>query len=370
MVAADRAFVVRQAAQAWRRAGAIDDATVRAVDAAYPDDRRRLGVGLRILAAVATVAGGMAIIGLVELTLHVGMTGVPAASALIFIAATELQTGRWRRAQAGTEYATAILGAICACVFVGALADFHSEGAVLFVCAIVWAAASWRWGYAFFAIVAALFALVALADGHHARAGALLLGAASLPLLLISSRLHRLAPSHRRVLDLACMVFLVAAYAAGNVYALDTLGMDPEHGHLAPSGWARGLAIAATILFPPWTLILGVIARHKSLLLLGALFTAASLATLRFYVHIAPIWVVLALSGVVCATIALALKHALSPERGGWTAEPLFDDRRGVRLAQAAATLAVLTPAATAAAPKTFDGGGGLSGGGGAQGQF
>ncbi|HEX4823077.1 MAG TPA: hypothetical protein VFV19_02070 [Candidatus Polarisedimenticolaceae bacterium] len=374
-VAADRTFAVREAAAAWHKSGTIDEPTRRTIEADYPDDRRRLSLGLRIVACLTTLAGGGAVVALIGEVLRPGDAAVFAVAALLFIGFTELQIGRWRRAQAGTEYATAILGALLACAFLASIEDFRFSRGTLPLFALCWAVAAWRWGFAFFAVIAELIAIGALTDAHHARGGCLVIGAASLTTLLTSHRFWRLAPSHRRALDWSATLGVVAGYAACNVYVLDTLGIEPMQGHVPPADWVRVLAILATALVPPALLALGVLRRHRTLLLLGALTTAASLATIRFYVHVAPLWVVLTLSGTACAGLAVGIKRWLSrgpsKERGGFTAESLHVDRRALQLAQALATIGSLAPKPVPAGERPgFEGGGGSSGGGGAQGRF
>ena len=373
-VAADRAFVVREAAAAWRKAGAIDEATERTIDTSYPDDRRRLGLGLRILACVATLAGGGAVVALIGATIRPGDATLFAGAALLFVAATEMQIGRSRRAQAGAEYATGLLGALFVCAFFGDSIGFPLAWGTYALCALSWALGAWRWGFAFFAVIAMLIALGGFADGHHARAGAVAIGVASLATLLATPRWIRLSPSHRRALDWAATLGVAAAYAAGNVYVLDTIGLRPWHAHVPAPGWARVMAILATALVPPGLLALGIVRRLRTLLLLGALTTAASLATIRSYVHVAPLWIVLAASGAACAGLAIGLKRWIArgptKERRGFTAEPLYGDRRLLALAQGLATVASLSPRPAPAGERpSFEGGGGLSGGGGAQGR-
>ncbi len=62
--AAERAQAVREAAAAWREAGEIDEATRRAVDERYPDDRVRARPVFRVLLAGFTVLAGLAATGL------------------------------------------------------------------------------------------------------------------------------------------------------------------------------------------------------------------------------------------------------------------------------------------------------------------
>ena len=104
----------------------------------------------------------------------------------------------------------------------------------------------------------------------------------------------------------------------------------------------------------------------------GALFAAASLVTLRRYHPIGPWWLSLVLGGAACLALAVALRRRLDAgpgrERWGFTAEPLFEDRRVVRAAQAAATVVAMSPGPRVVSEAPFEGGGGRSEGGGATG--
>jgi hypothetical protein len=103
---------------------------------------------------------------------------------------------------------------------------------------------------------------------------------------------------------------------------------------------------------------------------------ALSLVTLRHYVHVAPLWVVLTASGALLIALALAVERALrrSPggEHTGFTADALFSDERRQHILQTVPVVAAFTPAAPAAAAeeKGFAGRGGTFGGGGASGKF
>ena len=109
-------------------------------------------------------------------------------------------------------------------------------------------------------------------------------------------------------------------------------------------------------------------------ILAGLVGVLASLVTLRFYVHVAPLWVVLLLGGSVALGLALLLRRFLDSgpqhERHGFTAEPLFADPEGRSALEVAASVVSLTPAARPMEKPGFEGGGGSFGGGGASGKF
>jgi len=108
----------------------------------------------------------------------------------------------------------------------------------------------------------------------------------------------------------------------------------------------------------------------------GIVLAALSLVTLRYYVHVAPLWTVLLVSGAMLVALALAVERALrrapGGEQAGFTTDALFSDGRGQQVLQVVAVVGTLTPAATAAASaeKGFVPGGGASGGAGASDRF
>ena len=96
---ADRRRAVRESAEGWRDTGAIDEAGYRAVVAAYPDDRVRLGLGFRVLVGLAAFVGGGAFCGLLAVLFQPNhaITMFALGLAVVFTVATELQVGHFRR---------------------------------------------------------------------------------------------------------------------------------------------------------------------------------------------------------------------------------------------------------------------------------
>jgi hypothetical protein len=96
----------------------------------------------------------------------------------------------------------------------------------------------------------------------------------------------------------------------------------------------------------------------------------ASLVTLRLYLHLAPLSVALSIGGLAAIVLALFLRRWLDAgaggERGGFTAEALFEDETRQRMAEAAVGVAQMTPPR----PEPSLSGGGRSGGAGATGSF
>jgi hypothetical protein len=376
---ADRAKQVRDAARAWAKAGAIDDAVRARVDAAYPEDRHRLRLGLRIVAFAAAYLGGIFLAGAIAMTLRMGSTGTGVlllvfAAALAF--ATEYQLGPLRRADAGMELATAWLAGIFACVSLVVIAEDLEAGWMLTVAALVFSLGAYRWGFASLAAAASVFALLALARLPWGRAW--WIAACLVAIVVVPGRagLERLAPAHRR-----CLRVVIAAALLGLYFAIH---YDGVKGGLVESigdvsrRWGQGATAAAavaTAVLPMAVLVYGVRRRDKLAIAIGALLVGVSLGTWRFHWPWLPLWLTLTAGGVACFVTATLVRRFLdrSPAREwrGITADPLFDDPAHTAALRAAAVAATLGHAPQAASgDRPFQAGGGTSGGGGAQGQF
>ena len=389
---ADRAAAVRGAARAWRRAGVLDDAALAAVAARFPDDRVRAGPVFRLLLFVFTlvaVNAGFGLLGLVTGFEH-DKAGVLAALALAsggaLAALTEFLIGPRRRRQGGIEAATSLLAAgylACAAawwLFEPLQLDFRAGLPVLcLIGAALLAAAAWRWGYPLYAGAAAAALFVALARLPLGRLLWIALPLAAAPRLLRLSASPRLPPAHRSSSAAVLAVALAGLYLAVHVSSWEAQWIEEiggRHPQAPPHGDFRWwLTVAATALVPAALLALGLRGRRYPLLLLGAGTAAASLVTLRHYVHLAPPWVVLALAGAALVAAVFALRRLLESgpagERHGFTAAPLFQDLARQRLLEAGAAVAGLAPTARPLdqEPK-LAGGGGEFGGGGASGEF
>jgi len=395
LVRADRAAAVRRAARSWRRAGVIDDAALAAVEARHPDDRVRVGPVFRVLLFLFTLLAGIAGFGLVSVLAssafpRSGEPGLLAALSVLaggaFAALTETQTGNLRRRQGGTEAATSFLavgflsGAVAWWVLRPPTLDVLHLFAGLCAVSAVLAAAAWRWGYPLYAGAATAALLPALAGLPLGRLWWIVLPLAAAPFLLKLAAAPRLPPAHRGSWTAVLLVSLAALYAAVHIGSWEEQIIE-EIGSLhfvtpAPRGDALWwLSVAATALVPVVLLAFGIHGRRYPLLLLGAGTAVASLVTLRWYVHVAPLWVILTLSGAVLAAAVLLLRRYLESgpggERHGFTAASLFQDLARQRLLEAGAAIATFTPAArTLHDEPGFQGGGGQFGGGGASGEF
>jgi hypothetical protein len=384
---ADRAHDVRMAARAWARKRAIDDGALKAIEGRYVDDRARLGPVFRVLAFGFTflaVNAGLGFLGLM-LDLRSGFGWMALFWGLVLLGAAELLTGPLKRADSGVEAATALMAAGYLSGGIAGVAshefrDHETVAIFLTVATILCVAGSVRWGFSFLAAGGIVCGFLRLARLPEGRVMWMLAAALLTPVLLAGSESGRLPPSQRRCCRVSLFLTLVAFYVAVHVGSLD--------GHVIEwlvefrdEGWPpasrlRGPSILATAIAPLAILGFGIATRRTSFIYPGVLLAVASLVTLRFYVHVAPVWVVLTASGAAALCITLLLRRLLTSgpgrERGGFTAEPLFEDPRRRGAAEMAAVVASLAPGARSIPEDRgrLDPGGGRFGGGGATGEF
>jgi uncharacterized membrane protein YgcG len=186
------------------------------------------------------------------------------------------------------------------------------------------------------------------------------------------------SPSHRDCAAVLVVAGLLGVYAAVNLYALDHRVVEVLR--QAPSGFPgtafrdRIGAMLGTVVLPVAILWWGVRSRRAFVLDTGLVLLAASLVTLRFYVHLASLWLLLVFSGGSLFLLALAVNRWLArgadKERGGFTAEPLFAAEAQLRALELVPVVAAHAPAARPPVEPGFQGGGGGFGGGGAGGSF
>ncbi|HXY41099.1 MAG TPA: hypothetical protein VEQ10_15610 [Vicinamibacteria bacterium] len=384
---ADRHREVRTAARAWRRAGAIDQATLAAIEAAYPDDRARLGPVFRTLAFVFGVLALDAFFGVIALATHgryeFGVACLFFAVALV--AATEVLTGPLKRADSGIETATALLSVVWALVGMGVLLEstLDSERELLPLLlgagALLAGAGSVRWGSPVLAAVASASIFLLLGQSPGGRALWVLVALLAVPLLIRGGESAAFPPSHRRSLQVGLVLAITALYLATNLVSWDRHWLESlavPGASPAPGPALRPLAVVLTALVPLLVLAFAVATCRVLLVDVGVLLGVASLVTLRAYVHLVPVWAVLAGSGAAALVAVLGLRRWLASgaggERGGFTAEPLFEDAGRRRSAEMVGALVTLgpQPAARPAEAPGMRPGGGQYGGGGATGEF
>jgi hypothetical protein len=388
LVRARRRRVVREAALAWKSAGAIDDAGLAAVDVRYPEDRVRQRPVWRILIYLFTGVICSAVAGLAALMLVPVIGPTPDAAAMLLLVfgaalvfATEIEQGPWRFDGTGAEAATSFLAPVflIAGIAVHLVDRPHSPaaaiGATLAAAALLWGGAWWRWGfplYALFAAGCAFFGVLELPGPVR-----IFWIAAGTALSWIAASLQdrpSLAPPQRDGCRLVLAASLSAIYAALNLYSLDHRFLESLRPGAAPPSpalpFVRTLSILATALLPAAVLAAGWRRKRRLLVDLGLAFAAISFATLRAFVHLGPLWLVLCAAGTVLIVAAAFGERFLSRERFGWTAESLAGEDAAASGATTLAAAVVLSPDARPAGGSGLTPGGGRYGGGGASGEF
>jgi hypothetical protein len=388
-VAWERVAEVRQAAQGWRRAGAIDEATEHAIRKTFPDPCVTPSVVWRVLTACVVAAIILCIFG--ALAFALAPISANRLSFLTFLlgsaalAATEVLEASPRWARRGAAGTTSFLGVGLLLLGFGIflLERMAFDGTltlniVLLVSVLAWGLSGWRWGSPVFVALSAVSLFLFLARWPLGRVLWLLAGSGLAALAARRLDDFSWAPSHRRSAAVLVVAGLLAVYAAVNVYSLDQHLLE----NFRPYGGARGvrssgivaLSALATALLPLAILTWGARSRRTVVLDTGIVLLALSLVTLRHYVHLAPLWVVLTLAGAALVVLALAvertLRRAPGGEIAGFTADPLFADERRVQALQIVPVVAAFTPGAPAVEGKGFAGGGGKFGGGGASEKF
>jgi hypothetical protein len=385
-VAWERVAEVRQAAQGWLRAGAIDEATARAIRDAFPDPCVTPSWVWRVLTAGVVAAIIFCTFGALALALRPGASGLPPLMFLLGGAAlivTEVLEASPRWARRGAAGATSFHGVGLLLLGFGfslleRMAFDDTLDVVLLTGALVWGLSGWRWGNFVFAALSAASLFLFLGRWPHGRALWLLAGSALAALAARQLDEFSWAPSHRRSAAVLIVAGIFAVYAAANVYSFDQHLLED----LGRYGAARGvrspglvvLSALATAVLPLAVLAWGARSRRTFVLDTGIVLLALSFVTLRHYVHLAPLWVILTLAGAALVVLALAvertLRRAPGGEIAGFTADPLFADERLAQALQIVPVVAAFTPAAAVAEDKGLAAGGGKFGGGGASEKF
>ncbi len=386
-VDAARRDEVREAAAGWKSAGAIDAATLAAIEAESPAGGRALAPFWRVVIFVlVSVAVNTLFAG--AFTFASGQAIAPALlvyGAILGACAEAARSSRFHGTAAPP--AIAFWAAVDLTVGFGALLtqNLHVEDKPALTLAFAFAAAAFgladaRWGYAAFGVLSTVALFLFLARFPEGR----LLWAAAGALVVIAAtrRLDRsaFAPPHRRTLEGILVVGAVAFYAAVNLYSVDrgfveSLRSFSENAPPRPAA-VRLLAAVGTAVVPAVFVGWGIRSRRRLLLGLGGLLAVCSLVTLRYYVHLAPIWSLLAACGAALILGALALnrwlRNAPGGERNGYTVSPLFSGIGSGGVSAAAAVVGFapgLGPAPELPAGD-YSPGGGRYGGGGASGSF
>ncbi len=384
---ADRRNEVRKAARGWRRAGAIDAAALDAILASYPDDRARLGPMFRVVAFVFGLLALNAFFGVIGLATGGSRSFAVACAvfAIVLLAATEILVGPLRRADSGIETATGLLSLVYALVAFGMLFPhaFGSErgfiAALLALGTLLAGLGSARWGSPLLALIAGACTFFLLARLPAGRLLWIVASLLALTWLLRASESGRLPPAHRLSFRISVVLVLCAFYLAVHLGSWDNRWLewlaDFSGDQGGPLPWMRPLSVAATALAPIAIVGFGAATRRAYLLDLGILLGVTSLVTLRFYVHVAPLWLVLVASGSAALLLALAVRRLLASgperERAGLTAEALFEDPARRPAMEIAGAVVAFSPGARVLGQEAgLKPGGGSYGGGGATSDF
>jgi hypothetical protein len=389
-IAWERAAEVDAAARGWRRVGAIDEATLRRIREAYPDPCVTPSAVWRVLTGGMVVA--IVLCTFFAVSIAFGQrAGLLRILLLLFAGAclvvTDVLEAFPRSARRGAAGATALLGVGFFLVGLGLVlvenvklydneAIDQAIDVLLVAGVLACGLAGWRWGSPVFAGLSGIALFGYLGRLPYGRALWLLAGAVLTGVAVRHLDDGRLAPSHRIAAAVLTMIGIGAVYTAANVYSLDERLIEQIAAHI-PSREAlpRGGFLAATLataLLPLALLAWGVRSRRTVILDTGIILLALSLVTLRHYVHVAPLWVALALSGALLIALALAVERALRRARAGevagFTADPLFSDERRQQMLQVVPVVTAFTPTPTS--DPGFAAEGGRFGGGGAQEKF
>ena len=313
-VAWERAAEVREAAEGWLRARIIGTPTYEAIRNAYPDPCVTPSAVWRVLTAVMVTAVTVCTLGALWLATRPGSTGLALLLFVLGVAAwvvTERLEASPRSAGEGAAGATAFWGSVFVLVGLGIFVSEArrsrrsrpSMNTVLLASALVWAASCWRWGSPLFAASRRSRCSVCLWRLPLGRALWLLAGAALVGLFARRPDDLAWAPSHRRAAMVLLVVGVGAVYAAINVYSLDEHFVEgfvkfaPRRG-APPSLAVRGGRGHRDRRAARGDSVVGVeIATDRCFSTPASCSLALSLVTLRHYVHVAPLWVVLTASG-------------------------------------------------------------------------
>jgi hypothetical protein len=375
---------IRRSARDWRDAGIVDDTTLARIEAADPDDRPRLATVWKVLLFVVATVAICAAIAAVSMV-FTRMSWKPMIVCGVLLAGATEAFRAPRRTDNGIAAATSFwsLAFVLAGIGIAFVQRHRGESAtittVLAFAVVALGLACWRWGFAVYgyAAVAAAFLLLA-----QAPAGRALWIVAGVLLVVILPRWFgraSLASAYRTALEGSWVVAAAVLYLAVNRYSLDhgwveVLRAAPDSTHGEPSALARVVASIATAILPAVLVAWGIRSRRTLLLDTGVVLAALSLVTLRAYVHVAPLWVLLTSAGIVLVGAALALgrnlRNAPGGERRGFTARSFSSRQSGLEAAAVAAAFAPSAAPPRSPEPGGFSPGGGRYGGGGATGDF
>jgi len=392
----NRVAVVEEASR-WEKAGLVSPAQFAAVRERYRPELGRVNLFIRILLALFTFVGVVALVALPAVILDVEEAGITVLFLLFaplcaWVADRQLIHGR-RLYRCGAEEMLLFLAVGFLALAVGIPAHDWGRGAERLgwfaAHGIVLAGATalaLRYGYALAALgaVGALAALpFHLADALHWHAPGwtrvalfLLLGAAGIWSHWRLGRRKALPRGYVWCLETVRLATLAGVYLDVNLFAhrllwKEWLGWTPTAGIVS---WSDPFCATLTALLPAAALALGIVRRDRALLWYAVVAGTASILTLKYFLHLGYLAEEVTGAGLALAALAFGLMRWLrngdDRRRGAFTAEPLLEPRLYGLDAEALAAMQPLAPAPKAPAAEGFRTGGGGFGGGGASGGY
>jgi len=393
----ERRVAVVEEARRWQEAGLNTAEQAAAVAERYRPELVRVNLFIRILLALFTTVGVVALVALPAVILEVKEVGFTLLC-LIFAplcawgADRRLIAGR-RLYRCGAEEALLLLavGMLALAVAIPAHEWGHSAERLAWLAAhgIVLAGAillAVRYGYAL-AALGAVLALAGLpfhlADVLHWQQPQLsrlvlllLLGSTAIWSQLRLAGRKSLPRGYVWSLETVRLAAWTGIYLDVNHFAhrflwREWLGWTPGEWQLP---WSDPLCALLTAILPVAALAIGIGRRDRALLWFAVVSAILSILTLKYYLHFGHLAEELTAAGLLLAGLAFGLLRWLRAGskrcRGAFTAEPLLEPRLYGLDAEALAAIQPLTPAARAPQTEGFQPGGGTFGGGGASGGY
>jgi len=393
----ERRVAVVEEARRWGESGIVSPAQTTAVREHYRPDLVRVNLFIRILLALFTLVGVVALVALPAVTLNFDDSDIWVLFLLFaplcaWVADRELIRGRCLY-RCGAEEVLLFL----AVAFLALALGIHAHGWGRTAERLGWLAAhgialagttllAVRYGYALAALSAA-GALAGLpfhfAEALHwnlqwwpRTALFLLLGAVGIWAHRRLTRREGLPRGYVWCLETVRLAALAGIYLDANLYAHRLLwphwiGWRPG---MAGLSWSDPLCAVLTTLLPLAALALGMVRRDRALLWFSILAGTASILTLAYFVHLGYLAEEVTAGGLVLVGLAFGLLRWLRTgadrQRGVFTAEPLLEPRLYGLDAEALAAIQPLAPAVRVPEAENFRPGGGTFGGGGATGGF
>jgi len=393
----ERRVAVVEEARRWQEAGMITAEQAATVAERYRPELVRVNLFIRILLALFTTVGVVALVALPAVILEVEKVGFTLlclifAPLCTWVADRRLIADR-RLYRCGAEEALLLLAVGMFALPLAILAhDWgHSAERLAWLAAhgIVLAGAillTVRYGYAL-AALGAMLALAGLpfhlADILHWQQPQLsrlilllLLGTAAIWAQLRLTGRKSLPRGYVWSLESVRIaswagIYLDVNYFAHRILWREWLGWTPDAWQLP---WSDPLCSLLTGILPVAALAIGIGRRDRALLWFAVISAILSILSLKYYFHFGHLAEELAATGLLMAVLALGLLHWLRAGskrcRGAFTAEPLLEPRLYGLDAEALAAIQPLTPAARAPQAEGFQPGGGTFGGGGASGSY